>query len=51
MPCLSSCLPGLNPAVPFSTTNQVGPPGVLARIEYRSATPPLEIHCFVPLIT
>ena len=45
MPCLSSFLPTPRPGVPFSTTKKLGPAGVLARIVYRSATPPLVMNC------
>ena len=38
------------PSVPASTRNQLGPPGARASTEYRSAKPPLLIHCFAPLI-
>ena len=50
MPCLSSGRPEVKPGVPFSTTNQVGPPGVNARMVYRSAMEPLLIHCLRPLM-
>ena len=49
MPCLSSCLPGCNPAVPFSTKKNEGPSGVSARMVYRSATAALVMNCFCPL--
>jgi len=48
MPCLSSGLAAVKPSWSLSTTNQVGPPGALARMVHTSATPPLLIHCLEP---
>jgi hypothetical protein len=38
------------PSAPFSTTNQEGPPGVIASTQQASAMLPLLIHCFRPVM-
>jgi len=49
MPCLSSCLPCVKPGAARSMMNQEGPPGASASTVYRSASPPLLIHCLRPV--
>ncbi len=50
IPCFSSPFPCTKPSVPFSTTKKEGPSGVFARRVIKSAYPPVDINCLVPLI-